>query len=436
MRKTLGLLQKRRAERGAILVHVAVSLVGLLAFSAFTIDYGVMMVSRAQAQNAADAAAMAAALYLAWDDPTDQAGAQQSGVAAAQQNWVWGQAPDVVDADITFPNCPPGAPGPVDMCVRANVFRNQRPGGSPLPVFFSSLVGVGDQGVQATATAQVLFGSGTGPFDCIKPFAIPDRWDEFREDETGTLPADDDGTAGPDFPQDEAHGNDWDADDSYDAYYSQGGNRGQPLPGAVDIFNAGTTGYELTPNPQSTVEANDHGIQLQLKQANGSNVAPSWYYPYVIDDGCGTGASCYRDRISGCATSDLEEGDTLQNEPGNMIGPTAQGVADLIAQDPAASFVVNGTHPRGTVVGGMGMASPRLAAVPTFDPEIYMQGHQNGRIDAGDAEIIVTGIVGIFFDRIQGNTVYGHVMPIDFDPTPDNLTDDTSSFLRTVILVR
>ena len=47
-------------ERGAILIHVAIALLGLLAFSAFSIDHGVMMVSRGQAQTAADAGALAA----------------------------------------------------------------------------------------------------------------------------------------------------------------------------------------------------------------------------------------------------------------------------------------------------------------------------------------------------------------------------------------
>ncbi len=38
-----------------MLVQVAIALVGLIAFSAFVIDYGVMWVARRQAQNAADA---------------------------------------------------------------------------------------------------------------------------------------------------------------------------------------------------------------------------------------------------------------------------------------------------------------------------------------------------------------------------------------------
>ena len=48
----------RERERGAVLVHVAVTLVGLVAFSALTIDYGVLWTSRRQAQNAADAGAL------------------------------------------------------------------------------------------------------------------------------------------------------------------------------------------------------------------------------------------------------------------------------------------------------------------------------------------------------------------------------------------
>ena len=87
-------------------------------------------------------------------------------------------------------------------------------------------------------------------------------------------------------------------------------------------------------------------------------------------------------------------------------------------------------------MGGMGMASPWLAIVPVFNADIYMEGHQNGRIDAGDTEIVVTNFVGIFFNGVTGNTVMGHMMPLDFTPTPDHLSDDPSSFLRTVILVR
>ena len=47
-----------RNERGAVLIQVAIALLALLALSSFVFDYGVMWVSRGQAQNAADAGAL------------------------------------------------------------------------------------------------------------------------------------------------------------------------------------------------------------------------------------------------------------------------------------------------------------------------------------------------------------------------------------------
>ena len=51
----------RRSERGAVTIHVAIALIALLMFSGMVIDYGVIWVARRQAQNAADAGALAGA---------------------------------------------------------------------------------------------------------------------------------------------------------------------------------------------------------------------------------------------------------------------------------------------------------------------------------------------------------------------------------------
>ena len=61
------------AERGAITIHVAIALMALLVFSSFVIDYGFMWVSRRQAQNAADAGALAGAISLMQDGGTSAA---------------------------------------------------------------------------------------------------------------------------------------------------------------------------------------------------------------------------------------------------------------------------------------------------------------------------------------------------------------------------
>src|SRR3954454_929728 len=111
-------IRGKNSERGAILIHVAVGIVALIAFSALVVDYGVMWVSRDQAQVAADAAAHAAAEQLTWGDPADQPAARNAALAVAGRNKIGGQAPDITAADITFPACPPGAPGVPDTCVR------------------------------------------------------------------------------------------------------------------------------------------------------------------------------------------------------------------------------------------------------------------------------------------------------------------------------
>jgi Flp pilus assembly protein TadG len=167
----MGHRENREHERGAILVHVAFAIIALMAFSTFVIDYGVFWLSRRQAQNAADAGALAGAIALAYDDYTDRyttGPAQQSAQMVALANQVFGAAPSVqLGSDITFPPCPDDG---TNACVRVNVYRTLARR-NPLPVFAGTFVGLTDQDVQATATAKVANGNAT---DCLRPFAVPD----------------------------------------------------------------------------------------------------------------------------------------------------------------------------------------------------------------------------------------------------------------------
>src|SRR3954466_15658335 len=113
---------KRRNQQGAALIHMAIAMVALMAFSALVIDYGIFWVARRQAQNSADAGALAGAMALAFDNPTDFSAsgpAKQNARAAALANVVWGVAPSVLDTDVTFPNCPDNA---ADTCIKVDVY--------------------------------------------------------------------------------------------------------------------------------------------------------------------------------------------------------------------------------------------------------------------------------------------------------------------------
>ena len=73
----------------------------------------------------------------------------------------------------------------------------------------------------------------------------------------------------------------------------------------------------------------------------------------MINPSEGPGGNNYRNNIATCDPTVIGPGTVLDVEPGNMIGPTSQGMNDLIALDPKAQWDPDlyGTG-RGGVRGG------------------------------------------------------------------------------------
>lgn len=412
--------ERARSERGAVLVQVAIALVGLMALSAFVIDYGVLWVARRQAQNSADAGALAGAVSMGFVDMEDQDLARQSAMDVSLSNFVWGTPPDITPEDVTFPVCPPGSPGAgTSACIRVDVFRNQDRL-NPLPTFFSNLVGITEQGVRATATAEVLFGDST---DCVKPFAIADKWAERRNDQ---------GEVG------------WSEEDTFERYVPNGSNAGALLDPA-DYYEApGVSGGEYAPNgtgftrDSTGLGGSDHGRRIVLKAGNPNQaIAPGWYHPVVINQTEGPGGANYRDNIATCDPTVISPGDLLPVEPGNMIGPTSQGIRDLIAQDANASWDPNlygpgqGGVSGGCMAGGGCAISPRLVAIPAFNPDTYDAGRASGRID-----IVVTKVLGFFIEGMQGNDVIGYLTTYPSAPRSGTSNTPGAAFVVSIALVR
>ena len=123
----------------------------------------------------------------------------------------------------------------------------------------------------------------------------------------------------------------------------------------------------------------------------------------------------------------MEIGDWVTVEPGNMIGPTKQGVQALVDQDPGAYW----DTAQNSVLGAAYTPSPRIVPVPIFDPFVFETGKQTGRID-----IQIANIVGFFIEGMQGNDVVGRIVPMTGllrgtggGPGPEG------SFLRAIRLV-
>jgi len=355
-----------RSERGAVLIHVAVSLLVLTAISALTVDYGVMWASRAAVQTSADAGALAAAVHL-MGDGTDQTGARSEAITVGQANTVWAQAPDIQTGDVNFIPCPPGTGG--GTCVKVDAYRNQARN-NPLPIFFGALVGVADQGVRSTATAQVTSGNAV---TCIKPWIVADKWIE------GDTPS-------------------WDQDDTF------------------------TPGVDTSANP-GFKSPDDIGTELVLKAGTTGDWSSGW--TQEIDFGV-TGSSAYQEALEGCpdwvptvtiwdpsyTCEEKTDADPTRGcisvKPGMSAGPTSSGVAAIIASDSTATWagdhVAGGCMVTHTCVNPNGVQiSPRVVPIALFDTADYVT--QSATCSGTNCVAKVTQIVGFF---IQGmcNDVY------------------------------
>jgi Flp pilus assembly protein TadG len=417
-------LSRAADEHGAVLVHAAVAMMGLMAFSALVIDYGCLWVSRAQAQNAADAAALAGAGSLAWDDPDDVARAKADAVSAGTANLVWGAAPSILATDITLITCPPGAPGPPDTCVRANVYRSAARANA-LPTYFAQLAGIGSQDVRATATAQVLTGNAA---DCMRPWSVADKWAEHWENgKASSAP--------------------WTPTSNFDKYVKQGGKMVlDPSITSPDVYIPPTStspGTGFTPFDSHGQPTSDYGLELTLKISQAANsISSGWFLAVdlpLADGSMSTGGNDYRNNISGCNGKAIAIGDTIPVETGNMIGPTKQGVDDLVAKDPGAAWdqtskSITGSCAPGICPDGQFHArSPRIVPIPLFNVDSFFDGSPNGK-----TTVTITNIMGFFVEGMGGTgnkDVLGRLVEVPGVTTGGGVTS-TASFLRKVILVR
>lgn len=399
-----------RAARGAIVVQTAIMLIFLTGLSAFVVDYGILWTARRQIQNAVDAAAMAAAISLAFDAPGDLPRARANARTAAAENPVWGAPATVSDDDITFGACPAGSVGP-GACVRVQGFRN-RDRNSEIPTVFASLVGVNDHGVRATATAQVLHGNAT---DCVRPIAIPDRWTELHNDV---------GAVG------------WDAPDTFERFHPTGtilpvpDSYEAPVPGGSN-----GTGYSHNAVPGNS---GDYGRQIRLAPQPLLNTPAGneQFVPVRISVGASGSLAMLQDMTS-CSPRNVAAGDLLEVEFDDPVMPTVTGVSALIDADPGATWDDSMNSGRGGVSGGcMSTAectvSPRIVPIVAFDPALWNAAVQGGALD----RVTVVRIVGLFLERLEAPTVVARIMAYPSAPRSSMLGSPESAFVVSVALVR
>src|SRR6476620_10231325 len=96
-------------ESGMSLVFIGLGLMALLSASMLAIDVGMLMTARSQAQNSADAGALAGATALLYDDYYNRSAAGPavtSAIRGSQMNNVMAGQVSVNPADVEFLNSP------------------------------------------------------------------------------------------------------------------------------------------------------------------------------------------------------------------------------------------------------------------------------------------------------------------------------------------
>jgi hypothetical protein len=296
-----------RNQRGSVLLMVAFTIAACLAFAALAIDGAILITTRTQLHNAADAAALAGASGLLQGGPDvaiDRAISFASLNNAVEKEL---SKVEITAEDISFPE---------PNIIRVRTHRTEATDDA-LRTYFLRIVNplsgnTADVSATSAAKAYDLCGS-----RCLKPWVIPDRWDDANDN--GIY---DDGE-----------------------YYDKDGT------GFTALLDAGTQVVLKVGDSHETIES---GVFF-----------PVTFPP--LDTGQGkpeTGGKRYYDWIAGCNPYLVNSGDRLVIEPGNLKGPTHHGMEELTAQDPNAYW----NDYSESLSGSAYARSPRVALVPFFDP--------------------------------------------------------------------
>lgn len=163
--------------------------------------------------------------------------------------------------------------------------------------------------------------------------------------------------------------------------------------GVVTAFGESKVGMSFTIKPQNPTGA----------------MAPGQFYAVRMADSAG--GNDYRTNIATCSTDVITCQQTYGLEPGNMIGPTLQGVNELTGT-PADTYMGIGEYMDSG--GNMSDTSRSLIIAPLWDT-CALAGFCPGNSlpdNGANAEITVSGFALIFLDGVQGNNVVAHLLGV------------------------
>ncbi len=350
-------MRAKAGSQGFVMVSVAILLVVLLAFAALAIDVGMFFTSRTAAQRAADAAALAGAFTFVASPTAIQPNTARSNALDVALNSKI-MGHSILAANVNVQVDVPNRRVTVDLAHTEGSF-------------FANVLGISSAHIAVEGVAEAspnAVGSA-----CAKPWFIPNTMlsssalcgtgNACAANEVMILP---DGTVNQAF---------------------------------VNQFV---------------------GTQSTIKPGNPQNsLTPGQFYAVRLGDSAG--GNDYRTNIATCASQLVTCQKTYGVEPGNMIGPTKQGVVDLIGSppdtwdpnNPNANNEYLFIRPDGTKT----TTSNSLVVAPIWDVcamGAYCDSHGNFQLPDNGAtiQIPVVGFALLFLDGVSGNDVMAHLLGV------------------------
>jgi hypothetical protein len=352
----------RSDREGQTLAVVAISIVALLAMMSLGIDLGMAYTARTEAQRVADSAALAgASVFLDTPETEDR-------VAAAEARARDYAARNVVRNRLVDPN------EDVDVWVlldqgRVRV-RVERTG---LPAWFARFIGRDQLSVSAVAAAAVM---DSGAAECLKPWAVIDLFHH-----QGARPEDETTMFEPGNPDYRYAPNNSDYPDNATGYGAEEGDFGKQM-----VIKAQDPNDPNVPQPGVF-------LPIRLPEDEGQESCSTG----GGGGGGDAGAAVYRQNICSCNRNPIGIGDALPIQTGNMVGPTRQGVRDLIAEDPGLQWDDAANGGQGGVVNSSGnlvSQSPRIVNMILIGPDQIQK--------SGMQQVTVTNLAMFFIEGFQG----------------------------------
>jgi putative Flp pilus-assembly TadE/G-like protein len=354
----------RRAERGATLAVMALMMALALGMSAMAIDYGMIKATKAEAQRAMDAAALAGASAFLIADPTTDFAAVAEARARDYAKLHQVHRVQITDPEVT-----------VDVDLVNKEVRATYAGGD-ISLWFARTLGINTMRLGATATAKA---SETGKATCIKPVALPDMWNNVNNVTVDNGASSGKGKGGSNggtpIPEDANNNHVWDYVDRNGNGYADPGEWEPWTFNTGDIYDPPVTGYGTTYRNSygsgSTSKPQDYGRQvlLQTFDANADRLVSSYFRTWMDNSNTG-GTDSLAAGIRGdrCPTASLG---TEYQQANGAKEPLQNAWEYLINQDPSAHWSdATGVN---TVVGSSYgdnwlNQSPRVVVVGLYPP--------------------------------------------------------------------